>query len=111
MTLSETLSALRERYPEIDLPRLPDIGTGTWPLDMMEYTVWFCRGGFPRIMQYRDGHVKFCRPYEPPFLNVTDWHDIRAQIAQFADEGYVIDHQKLMLELDVNTVYRPTTGE
>ena len=115
ITMYEALSTLRERYPEIDLPKLPDIGAGTWPFDMMEYTVWFRgekkNGSATRIMQFRDGHVTFRRSYEGPCLNLTDWHDLRTQIDKFADEGYVIDHQKLMMEIDANVVYKPATGE
>ena len=116
MTLFETLRVLRERYPEIDLPRLPDIGTGTWPLDMMEYTVFFYRevknGTARRMLRVHDGHARFKRFSESAyFLDTVDFNKMRDQIYQFADDGYVISQQKLVLELDNITKYKPTDGE
>ena len=116
ITLFETLNTLREKYPGIDLPRLPDIGEGTWPMDLMEYTVFFYKemknGTARRMLCVHDGHARFKRFTESAyFLDTVNRNNMRDQIYQFADEGYVIIHQKLALELDDITKYMPTTGE
>ena len=116
ITLFETFITLRKRYPDINLPKLPDIGQVTWPMDLMEYTVFFYKekknGTSRRMLRVYDGHARFKRFSESAyFLDTVDLSKMRDQISQFADEGYVIPHQKLVLELDNITKYLPTTGE
>ena len=111
-TINETFAILRERYPDIELPTSPHASLNCVLLEMSTHTLWFrkpCKNGTATvIMTVQDGKVCFRRPDQNPYIDTGDLSEVRREVYELADLGFVIDYQNLDLLLRSKTVYKPT---